>query len=311
MKLNQMSGGDAAKQAVVRAVMMAASILEFAEFYKMVGNADDLRKTSTGNGGKTRALNSDYPDNQIDPDYARPSLKILGDKVETDLAYERRGFDIPSVRAANVLEVAEGIGRKFQDLFFNGVEAVGTPNDFDGLKVLTPAAQIISPAGGNGLQVISGSDNAAKKSQQQFKELLDLLIERVKGGPDVVVMDGQLHARLSSIAADQVSYRVNEFGQQEAFYNGIPLRRAGFTDRAQSARVLGFNETQGTSTDCTSVFAMKFGEMRNVTVASNIGVDYRDLDLVGVHYTELIDFDASLALQDDRAVARLDGIRLG
>lgn len=314
MLLTQMSASDALTRSVLRAMMMYSSVLEFAQFYRMVGNADDLRKTSVADGGQNRSVNEDYSPVEVDPVYARPSLKILGGKVKTDIAYERRGYDVPSVRAADLVRFAEGIGRKFQDLMFNGSTA-GNPEQPNGLKILTPASQTIQlgAAGGNGLVIPAGNGNAERKAQQEFLEALDQLIEKVEGGAQAVFMDGKLHARTTSIATNYIEWMKDEFGQNVAFYNGVPLRRAGFTDRpqAEANRVLGYNETVGTSVDCTSVFACRFGEMNDLTVASNVGVQVKDMMLVGIHYTYLIDFDIDNALVNDRSVARLTGARLG
>ena len=47
-----------------------------------------------------------------------------------------------------------------------------------------------------------------------------------------------------------------------------------------------------------------------MSVATNIGVEVKDLGLVGVHYVHSVEFDADLVLLNDLSVARLEGIRL-
>jgi len=90
------------------------------------------------------------------------------------------------------------------------------------------------------------------------------------------------------------------------YYNEVPVRPAGY-DR-NGNRVLPHTETVGTSNNCTSLYAVRFGEKADVTMATNVGVEVSDLGIVGVHYTHNVDFDADLSILNDKAAARLEGI---
>ncbi len=306
MLLNEISARDAISQEVVQAMIDRATVLEFAEFYSITGNADYTRKASTAAGGQFRALNSDYPNNQVNPAYANPTLKILGDKVQVDRAHERRGNDLASVRARDLLAFANTLGEQFQNYFFNG--DTGTSADqFDGLKVQMPAGQLLTAAT-NGLAVTLGNDNTAKTAQQQAIELLDELIDSVKGGAQVLFMDGKTLSRYTTIARDFITYAEANFGRKIPFYNGIPIRPAGYDKDGN--KIIPHTETVGTATDCTSVYAVRFGEGVDLSFATNIGVEVKDLGLVGVHYTHAVEIDADLALLNDKAVARLEGLRI-
>lgn len=300
-------GGDVITNTVVNAMLEKSNVLGLAEFYPMVGNADYTRKASSASGGQFREINSNYPNNQVNPQFANPTLKIFGDQVQTDRAHERRGSDIASVRASDLLTFAYALGKEFQNAFFNGDTTVDA-KQFSGLKKIVPAGQIIE-AGTDGLAVTLGNATAEKKTQQQFLELLDSLVQSIDGGAQALCMDGQLLSRLSTIARDQVSFQLNEFGQQVAFYNGIPILSAGFDKNG--SKILPFSEIQGVNNDTTSVYAFRFGEKEDLSFATNVGVEVKDLGLVGVHYTYSVDFDLDLVLLNNRAAARLKGIRLG
>lgn len=305
MKLQEISSKDALTQQVVARMIQYSTVLEFADFYPIVGNADYTRKAASATGGQFRALDSDYTTGPVNPAFANPTLKILGDKVKVDRAHERRGLDVASVRARELMSFAGNLGKQFQNYFFNGT---GTDDQFSGLKLIVPSSQKLS-SGTNGFQVVLGNSDTAKKSQQQFLELLDNLIQMVDGGAQVIFMNGAVLSRLSSVAREQIDYQKNEFGQPVPYYNGIPIRNAGFDKDGNL--VLPFDETQGTSTDCTSIYAVRFGEAADLTLATNIGVEVKDLGLVGVHYTHAVEFDVDLVLLNDKSVARLTGIRLG
>jgi len=305
MKLQEISSKDTLTQQVVARMIQYSTVLEFAEFYSITGNADYTRKAASATGGQFRALDSDYTTGPVTPAFANPTLKILGDRVLVDRAHERRGNDVASIRARELMSFAGNLGKQFQNYFFNGT---GTNNQFSGLKLLVPGSQILS-SGTNGHQIVLGNTNDAKKSQQQFLEFLDMLIQMIDGGAQVIFMNGYVLSRLTSIAREQIDFQKNEFGQPVPYYNGIPIRNAGFDKDGNL--VLPFNETQGTSTDCTSIYAVRFGEAMDLTIATNIGVEVKDLGLVGVHYTHSVEFDVCPVVLNDKSVARLTGIRLG
>jgi len=304
MKLQQISANDTLTQQVVAQMISRATVLEFAEFYPIVGNADYARKAATASGGQFRALDSDYPANIITPAFAQPTLKILGDKVQVDRAHERRGLDVASVRARELMSFASNLGKQFQYYFFNGIVS-GT--QFNGLKAIVPAGQKITAAT-NGISVTLGNDNTAKTAQQNFLEKINELIQKVDGGAQALFMNARAFSRLTTIAREFIQWQPNTFGMLMPYYNGIPIRDAGY-DRT-GALVIPQNEAVGTSSDCTSIYAVRFSEGADLSVATNVGVEVKDLGLVGVHYTHSVEFDADLVLLNDLSVARLEGIRL-
>ncbi len=305
MKIYQISQGDAVTRQVVMKMVQSASVLNFAEFYKMSGNADYLRKNAGASGGKFRALNSNYPTNVVSPSFANPALKILGDKVEVDKAHERRGTDIASVRAAELLSFAGNLGKQFQNYFFNGYTEDNS-DAFDGLKYLIPSSQQIT-ASANGLSVDLGNTDAAKKKQQQFLELIDELIGSIDGGAQVIFMDVKTLSRLTSVARDQITTAADEFGAPLYFYNHIPVVTSGYDNSGN--RVLPHDEVVGSSgAVCTSVYAVRFGERVDLTLPTNIGVEVSDLGLSGVHYVHAVEFDTALVLANSKAAARLEGV---
>lgn len=231
-------------------------------------------------------------------------LRILGDKVEVDRAHERRGLDIASVRARELLNFGQNLGKQFQKYFFNGS---GSGNEFQGLKLKIPTSQKITPAA-NGISVPLGNDNTAKTAQQNFLELINDLIRKVDGGAQVLYMNAKALSRLTTIAREFIQWLPNTFGTIIPYYNGIPLRDAGYDKDGNY--VIPQDETCGTSNDCTSIYAVRFGEGADLSIATNVGLEVKDLGLVGVHYTHSVEFDVDLVLLNDLAVARLEGIRL-
>ena len=304
MKLNQISAGDELTQLVVKKMTERANVLLFAEFYSIFGNAEYARKSATASGGKFRALDSDYGDNIITPTFASPALKILGDHVQVDQAHERRGYDIGSVRASELLNFAANLGRQFQNYFFNG-NIASSSEEFDGIKKLVPAFQKITAAT-NGLSVDLGNSDTAKGRQQKFLELLDTLIGSIDGGAQVIFMDSKTLARLTSIAREFITTQVNLFGQPIKYFNDIPVLASGYDNNG--SRVIPHDEVTGSAATCTSIYAVRFGERSDISIATNCGVEVRDLGLVGPFYTHKAELDAAPVVLNDKSVARLEGI---
>lgn len=310
----QVSNNNAALRAVViNEMRLAAPIFEFAEFYTMSGNADAPRKSASVAGGTQRALNANYTPQEGSPSFGAVALKIYGDTVFTDQAHERRGQDIGSERVRQLRSFAQGLGRHVQDHIVNG-DATGTPTQFDGFKFQVDASHKLTVnAGVDGFVIALGNSDDAKRSQQLFKKALDNMIAKVVGGPSCLVMGPDMVAVLEAIGMEWVRTTTLQEALTQNFlvYGGlrVPIVNAGYKKDGTSL-VIGLNETKGASTDCTSIYAVKFGEKENVTLATNVGIEVKDLGLVGQQYQTSVDFDIDLEILNPAAAWRLEGLRL-
>lgn len=299
MRFAQLGANDATTQLVKNRMIQESVILARAEFFSHAGNADYVRKAPTATGGTNRALDADYADNTITPAFELSALKIFGGKVQVDRAHERRGTDLPSYRASELLNFAENAAKNFTDQFFNGAV---TSTTFDGLEALV--TEKIS-SGVNGLQLLNGNDNTAKKSQQEFLQKLNELIATY--GPDVLYANGWIIGYLSNIARDQVTVTMNEFGKPITMYAGVIIENPGFN--ASGSLILPFDETKGTASGvCTSIYGVKYGERSKLTIATNTGLEVVDHGLVGAHWTHSCEFDACPMLLNPKSAARLEGL---
>jgi hypothetical protein len=305
MKLKEISKKDVLTQRVVGIMMKFAPILLFAEFYGMVGNADNPRKSATASGGKFRALNDNFSDNKVDPAFADVALKIFGDRVQVDVAHERRGSDTASVRLSELDNFSKNLGKEFQNQLVNGDSTTAT--NFDGIKKLVPSGQKITPAT-DGIEVPLGNDSTSKKKQQVFLEQLFTLLEKIDGGAQLLLMDSKTLSRLNSIAREFIRYEMTKFGVRIGYFNEVPILLSGYSK--SGSLVIPHDETVGASTDCTSIYGMSFGERSDLTIATSTGVSVTDLGKVGAHYEHDVEMDACPALLNDKSLARLEGIRI-
>ena len=134
---------------------------------------------------------------------------------------------------------AKAVQQKFEDTFLNGDTAVDAKS-FDGIDKLTTGGQIATMG-----------TNGATLTLAKLDEVIDL----VKGGrPDLLLMSKRTRRTLNGLARTTGTFLQtdrNEFGQMVQFYDGIPI---GVSDYISDAK------TVGTSTDCSTVYAMQFGE---------------------------------------------------
>lgn len=303
----------ALQQTALGAMISAVPILSYAEFYSMQGTADVVPLNSTVAGGAGRTLNNDYTAVNTEVNTRTVTPRILGDLVKTDVQLERQftGIEgIASERERQLISFSRGIGRYFTDQLFNGNN---TAPQLNGIVAQVVAGQTLELGTADGDTVPVGNSDANVTKQETFLEKLYELINLVPDGAQVLVMSGKMIARLQAIGRSYVNItQVNDaFGvpQQFTSFNGVPIINAGFK-KDNSTLVIGNAETVGESDDCTSIYAIRFGERENVTLATNIGLQVYDRGLVGVHYTTQVEMDVNVLVQNDKAVARLEGIRL-
>jgi len=311
--LRQGKGANPDLQALALGAMISsAPILNYAEWYSMIGTSDVVPEHSTAVGGSGRILNNDYTAVTTSVDTRTVTPQILGDLIRTDQALERRwgGIEgIASERARQLIAFSKGLGRYFTNQLFNGNDIA--PN-LHGLKSQVVAGQILS-MGTNGDTVPLGNSEANVIKQQTLLEKLYELINLVPSGAQVLVMNSKAISRLTAIAREYISVtNVNDaLGATQVLtsFNSIPIVNAGFA-KDGTTFVIPNTETKGTSNDCTSIYAIRFGEKEDVGLATNIGLQVYDRGLVGVHYTTAVEMDVNVLVQNDKAIARLEGIRL-
>lgn len=319
MRLRQLSGeapgveqDNALRNVILNEMEAAFPLLNIAEFYQHAGSADSPRKNATAVGGTVRAINASYNGVETAPVYGSTALKIWGDKIKTDIAYQRRGMDIDSEHLRQLKNFARSLGRHLQNAFVNSTLDA---TNIAGIKALCDATmKVIFDLSGDGTVPIGNTD-AIKKQQTMFLEALDVLIDSVVGGAQFLLMDQKTKNRLKTIGMGFVETTTaqNAIGivQQLETYNGIPIYLAGYTSD-ESGLVIPHDETVAdpARTGCTSIYAGRFGEKEDLTFATNVGIQVIGPKTSDVHVQTQVDFDLDLALLNVKALARIEGIKI-
>ncbi|MBC3987835.1 hypothetical protein H8N00_02705 [Streptomyces sp. AC563] len=299
------------QRGVIETFVQESSILDRLPLLPIEGNAYAYNEEATLPGVQFRAVNEAYAESTGTVNQKSESLVILGGDADVDKFIVKTRGNLNDQRAIQTRMKIKAAAYKFQDAFFNG-DVATEPKGFDGLRKRLVGAQVIS-AGTNGAPIV-GADG---KDSHAFFDLLDDLIGKV---PGLTGANGALYANRTVIAKIKSAARriggyemVREAltGKMVATYNGIPLLDPGQT--AAGADILPQTETQGTATDASSIYAVRFGQAeddRAVTGLTNGGIQVTDLGELESKpsYRTRIEFYTGLAVFGGRGAARLNGV---
>lgn len=138
MPLSDIAAGDAITRRVVNIMQESQPLLGLLSPFTVTGNSDTPRKSSGARGGAYRSLGDDYPDNEVPTAFGDLKLATLGDVVQTDQANERRGNDVPSVRANDLETFAVDFAGFIVDELLNGAGQTQTPFEINGVVGMLP-----------------------------------------------------------------------------------------------------------------------------------------------------------------------------
>ncbi|MEU5974296.1 major capsid protein [Streptomyces sp. NPDC047315] len=299
------------QRGVVETFVQESSILDRIPLLPIEGNSYAYNEESTLPGVAFRSVNESYAESTGTVNQKSESLVILGGDADVDRFIVQTRGNLNDQRAVQTRMKVKAAAFKFQDTFFNG-DTASDPKSFDGLRKRLIGTQVIS-AGTNGAPIVG----AGAADSHLFFDLLDNLVASVPGltsSNGALYANRQVIARIKSAARRIGGYEmVREAltGKWVPTYNGIPLLDPG--QNAAGADILPQTETQGTATDASSIYAVRFGQTeddRAVTGLTNGGVMVDDLGQLETKpaYRTRIEFYCGLAVFGGKAAARLNGV---
>ena len=230
-------------------------------------------------------------------------LRILAGDVDVDKFLASTMGDTNDQMAVQIAKKAKAVARMFHQTLATG-NSTTNPKAFDGLRVLSDQAQSFAATAG-GSQLVSAGTNGSALTLSMLDELCD----SVPNGADVIVMRrGTIRAFRALLRAtygtDAVMQQLENFGRPMLTHNGIPVIMNEF---------LPGNETQGTSSSTTSVYALRVNELDGLhglyggdnagLVVENVGtVQNKDATRIRLKWY------TSIALKSTRSIARLGGV---
>jgi hypothetical protein len=291
------------QRGVIETFVQQSPVLDRLPLMDIEGNAYAYNEEATLPGVAFRSVNEAYVESTGTVNQRTESLVILGGDADVDRFVVQTRGNVNDQRATQTAMKVKAASYKFQDTFINGDVAVD-PKSFDGFKKRLTGAQVID-AGANGLGPVAGGHD--------FFDALQSLVDAVAGGPDVLYANRAVIGRIASSArrlnVDVMAEVVN--GRYQARWNGIPILDLGTT--AAGADILPLSETQGTATNASSIYAVRYGNDEGdqaVTGLTNGGVMVDDLGQLQEKpvYRTRIEFYCGLAVFGGKAAARLRGV---
>jgi hypothetical protein len=293
---------------VIKTFVQESPVLDRMPLMDIQGNAYAYNVEATLPGVAFRSVNEAYVESTGTVNQRTESLVILGGDADVDRFIVQTRGNIQDQRAVQTNMKVRSAAFLYQDTFINGDVTVN-PKGFDGLKKRLTGGQVIA-AGANGAPVVGngGTDTHA------FFDQLDALASAVgPGGPDAFYCNATIRGRILSAGrrvggADLVNEDIT--GKRVVMWNGVPVLDIG--SRSDGTAIIPQTETQGTATNASSVYAVRFGQGEGdqaVTGLTNGGVQAYDLGELTDKpaYRTRIEFYCGMGIFGNGA-ARLTGV---
>lgn len=275
---------------VIETIAQESPILQRLPFIEIVGNGLTYNRENVPPTANFYDVGDDWAESTPTFTQAPATLRILGGDADIDNFLKATRSNLQDLEAAIVQLKARAVQALFDDTFING-DATANPRSFDGIDRLCDAAQVVSMGPNGGTLTL---------------EKLDELIDRVRGGkPDLLLMSRRTRRTLNEIARAAGGFLEadrDEFGRMVQYYDGIPI---GLND------YIADDQSLGTSSDCSTIYAMQFGEGGLVGLTAPGGLT---VERVGSLETKdasriRVKWYAGLALFNSVKLAKLVGVR--
>ncbi len=278
---------DVLLKGVIETIIKDSPILQKLPFIDIEGNSLTYNRVTTYPTAKWHAPNEEWTAG-TEPAFTQETavLTILGIDADVDNYIKQTRSNVQDIEAAVVELKSRAVRYEFEDKFINGD---GLNNTFEGIDALCASGQTISMG-----------DNGGTLSLAKLDELIDL----IKGGkPDMLLVSRRSRRKLTSLmrALGSIEVGQDEFGNQVQFYDGIQVAVNDWISDSQQV---------GASTDCSTIYALQFGE-GNLAGLQNKGIQVERIgSLESYDATRTrIKWYVSLALFCELKMAKLIGVR--
>jgi hypothetical protein len=281
---------DVLRSGVIETMALESPILQRLPFIEITGNGLTYNRENASPTAAFYDVGDTWTEDTPTFTQVTATLKVMGGDADVDNFLKTTRSNIQDLEAAVVQLKANAVQRLFDDTFVNGDTAVNVKS-FDGIDKLTIAGQTVSMG-------VNGATLALDK--------LDELLDKMRGGkPDLLLMSRRTRRSLNVLARNTGSFLEadrDEFGQMLQFYDGVPI---GINDFISDAK------TVGSSTDCSTIYAMQFGDGRVAGLTSAGGLEVEHVGSLETKNASRVrvKWYASLAMFNTLKLAKLTGVR--
>ena len=241
---------DMLLQGIVETIVKDSSILQQIPFIEIVGNGLTYNQEKTLPNVDFYDVGDTWVESTPTFEQITANLKIMGGDADVDNFLKTTRSNIQDLEAAVVELKAKAVKDKFEETFIYG-DATASPKQFDGLRKLVDTESV-------GDQLIAMGATGATLTLAKLDELIDA----VKGGkPDMLVMSRRSRRKINALvraAGSMMETDRDKWGNFVQYWDGIPV---GVNDWVlDSHTVSGSVETATTGSDCSTIYAVQFGE---------------------------------------------------
>lgn len=284
---------DAITQAVI-AEFAEGEIMRNIPFKSITGSGEHYNQEHALPGIGFRGINEAYDESTGVVNPESEPLRIAGGDLDVDVALVKMKGQ--SERTVQERMKVKALRMAWEHAFIKGDSAID-PRQFDGLQKRVTGSQLVSNA------AAGGALSLAK---------LDQLISQVEQ-PTGLIMSRRMRDRLTAASRSTsvggfISFETDGMGQKVAAYGGLPIMVDSISNP-----VLPFTETSpdgSSSTACTSIYCVSFGDLMMTGIQNTAGIEVRDLgelDSKPVFRTR-VEWLNAFAIYNGYAVARLAGV---
>jgi len=275
---------------VIETIIKDSPILQTLPFIEIVGNGLTYNRESTAATASFFDVGDTWTESTPTFTQITATLKIMGGDADIDNYLIATRSNVQDLEVAVIQLKAKAVQQLFEQTFITG-DATANPKSFDGIDKLCESGQTLS------MGVNGGSLTLDK---------LDELVDKVLGGkPEILLMSRRSRRILNKLARTAGTFLEtdrDQFGQMVQYYDTVPIGVSDYISDAQ---------TVGTSTDCSTIYALQLGEgaLAGLTGPGGLQVErVGSLEQKDATRTR-IKWYTSMALFNGLKLAKLVGVR--
>ncbi len=276
---------------VIETIIQESPVLQRLPFIEVVGNGLTYNQENTLPSAAFFDVGDTWTESTPTFTQLTATLKILGGDADIDNFLKATRSNLQDLEATVVQLKAKALQQTFDQTFISG-DTSTDPKAFDGIDKLAAPGQTVSMGPNGGTLTL---------------DKVDELIDKVRGGkPHMLLMSRRSRRKLTALSRASGSGLLvtdrNQFGQMVDFYDGVPIGVSDF---------IPDNQTVGTSSDCSTIYALQLGEgaLSGLTSPGGLQVE-RVGSLESKDATRIrVKWYVSIALFNSLKLAKLIGVR--
>jgi len=307
---------DPGRKSVIDTMLMEANLLEIVP-WETIGrlNTTMVRHQDLPSFGY-RKVTEGYSESTGHFELKVESVSLGGLDIDTDIVIARNSFTIEDARAVQQNMAMKSAAYQFNWKFISG-NPTSDPEEFKGIRLRVD--DIVAEGYTDQKFACSDTDTGILNSEAtrfNFLQDVDKLIYAIKGhAPDALLMNKKMLLAFRSclIRNKLLNQAQDMFGRVIDMYGNIRLIDIG-TRADQSTEIILNTETAAGAasggTECTSIYAVKFGIAELLWGIQMYPIEVRDLGEIQTKpvYRTRVDWPHGMADVDPRCIARMYGI---